>query len=256
MKLAIATPFYSMNGFVPYISSLIATSKVLEQAKIEWEFWDYSGDAYVDRARNTLCARFYNSNCTDLLFIDSDMAWDMEGLCHILKSPMELTGGAYPTKNNYEKFTSDGIIYDEDHAPVQDEQTGLIETKWLSGGFLRISKSCIEKMYKAYKDNWYWETTKNEKSMQIQEKIIDLFGMITEDNLRLGEDVSFCKRWLEIGGKCWLEPRISFGHCGMKTWDGNFHEYFMAQATIERINRNFNKINEGLRINKGVASAL
>lgn len=233
MKLVIATPFYSMAGYSPYISSLVQTAKMLCKADIDWDFWEYSGDSYVDRARNHICARFIETDYTDLLFIDSDMSWSAEGLFNLLRSPHELTGGVYPVKNNWEKYT-ESIKYEGNHSPVQHIDSGRIEAEWLPAGFLLIKRSCLEKMCSAYEYDWYYS---NEKNTELEEprKIINLFNCKVVDNQRLGEDVSFCKKWNMIGGKCYVEPRISFGHTGSKTYSGNFDEYLLRQAELKRI---------------------
>ena len=184
-----------------------------------WDFWNLSGDSYVDRARNNICARFLKSDFTHLLFIDSDMSWNLKGLIDLLNSPFDLTGGIYPCKNKWEEWT-ECIKYDSNHAPVQEEKTGLIEVEWLPAGFMLISHSCIEKMVDAYKEDWYWNNNGTDK-----EKTYNLFECKIIDNVRYGEDVTFCKKWAALGNKIYCEPRIDFGHSGMKTYEGNFHEH-------------------------------
>ena len=227
MKLAIATPFYSMTGYSPYITALTQTAQILCKTGVDWEYWDYSGDTYIDRARNMLVYRFFTSDCTDLLFIDSDLSWDPMGLVHLLKSPYELTGGVYPIKNNWEHFT-ESIIYDGNHAPVQDLSTGLIESVWLPAGFMRIRRSCIDRMYEAYKDNWFYSSA--------GEHIPNLFECsVNHEHYRVGEDVEFCKKWTDIGGKCWIEPRITFNHAGVKLYEGNLHEHLLRLIGEQRV---------------------
>jgi hypothetical protein len=233
MKLVIATPFYSMSGFSPYITSLISSTKALSMLGVEWDFWELSGDSYVDRARNTICARFSKSDYTHMLFIDSDMAWDVEGFLRLLKSPHELTGGLYPVKNNWENYC-ERLKFDENNNPVQDEVTGHIECEYVPSGFMLIKKSCIEKMIEAYKNDWYYAHSSHDDDPN--EKVVNLFecSRNEETHTRRGEDVTFCHKWTAIGGKCFLEPRISFGHCGMKAWYGNFEKYWRSLQKKEQ----------------------
>ena len=233
MKLAIATPFYSMSGFAPYIKSLADSLRKLSALGITWEYFDTCGDSYVDRARNTLCARFLKSDCTHLLFIDSDMGWDVQGLINILNSPFELTGAAYPIKNAWDKFI-EGAKFDTDHAPVQDEKTGLIEAYFVPAGFMLIARSCLEKLVAS--DPWNeYRTLDDGKEVCIYnffENIID-----REKKVRVGEDIAFCNKWTALGGKIYIEPRISFVHCGMTAWPGNYNDYLLKLCEIERIRR-------------------
>ena len=227
MRLAVATPFYSLTGFSPYISSLAHSLQLLDKSGIEWEYWDYSGDSYIDRARNMLVYKFYTSDCTDLLFIDSDLSWDAMGLVHLLRAPHELVGGAYPVKNKWDSFT-ESIIYDGNHAPVQDVKSGLIESNWLSAGFMRLKRSVIDKMYAADKNNWFYSVA--------GEHIPNLFECsVSPDHYRTSEDVTFCRKWTALGGQCWIEPRITFKHCGVDQHEGNLHEHLLLQCEIQRL---------------------
>jgi hypothetical protein len=242
MKLAIATPFYSLTGFSPYIVSLTQSLKLLDKLKVDWEFWDYSGDTYVDRARNILVHRFYKSDRTDLIFIDSDMSWDLQGFYNLLNSPKELTAGVYPTKNKFDTFCA-SVKYDENHAPVQDIETGLIEADWLPTGFMKITKSCIEKLYEEHKDEYF---------LVDDEKIVSLFECyVNKSHQRAGEDVTFCLKWTALGNKCYIEPRINFSHCGLKQWEGNFHEHLSLQAEQFRITSAINSITEEVQLDGG-----
>jgi len=223
VKLAIATPFYK-SAEVPYVTSLIKSVKLLDDLKITWDFFTVNG-TYIDNARNLLVDKFYQTDFTDLLFIDSDLSWNIEGLLHLLRSPFDLTGGAYLRKNDWESYTTK-IKQDENGIIIQDPETGLIEVNFLSTGFLKISKYCINKMIDAFKDNWYFDKGN---------KIINLFECPIKNNTRYSEDITFSEKWISLGGKCYLEPRINFGHTDIKTYSGNFHKHLSKQIEIERI---------------------
>jgi hypothetical protein len=220
-KLLIATPFYNSAGFAPYIASLVETTKLLTVAGVEWEYWQLTGDAYVDRARNTLCARFLKTGATDLLFIDSDMSWNLEGFNYLLKSPHEITGGAYPAKNSWEEWTANAIITLPDRKPLTDNE-GRIRAVSLPMGFTRIKRSAFEKMEAAYPNNWYWSDIS--KTMPEREKTHNFFECPVIDNRRHGEDIGFCRKWIAMGEYLWIEPRIKFGHFGGQEWKGCYND--------------------------------
>jgi hypothetical protein len=64
-----------------------------------------------------------------------------------------------------------------------------------------------------------------------------------DSGVREGEDTACCHKWAEIGGTLWCEPRISFGHIGVKEFSGNFHEFLLKQPQPDP---NPNKILGGL----------
>ena len=228
MKLIIATPFYEMKGYSPYIKSLVEAVIVLNKSGIDFEYWALSGDSYVDRVRNTICERFLESNGTDLLFIDSDMSWDAQGFANILKSPFEVTGASYPQKNNWEMYSAKIETF-EDGSPKVNIATGLIKAEWVPAGFLRIKRSCLERFKRCYPDKTYQDVGAD--MLSPLRVYTSFFECQVIDGFRCGEDVTFCKRWAAAGGDMWVEPRITFGHYGIKEWGGNYHEYLHSLLT-------------------------
>jgi len=231
MRLVIATPFYGSQAYAQYVESLLSSFRVLDKLGITCDYWSIQNDSYIDRARNSFADKFLKSDFTDLLMIDSDMSWDVQGLLHLLHSPFDLTGGVYPMKGGWDKYTV-RIKLDSKGAPVQDENTGLIEAEYLPAGFLRMKKACIKKLTEAYQNEWYYQDGKMPDS---PDKIVNLFEMSVVDHVKYGEDGGFCRKWTQMGEKCYVEPRISFGHTGGKTYEGNYHEYLMRSAEVERL---------------------
>jgi hypothetical protein len=222
MKLIIATPFYEMKAFSPYVTSLVQSLMILQRLGIAYDYWDLSGDSYVDRARNTICERFLESDGTDLLMIDSDMAWDPVGFVNILKSPFEVTGAAYPCKNNWENYGVQIQTF-EDGAPQVNIETGLIRADWVPAGFLRIKKSCLQKYKNSGVAKMYCDRSAD--PMCADRTFTSFFECSVDKGARFGEDVTFCKRWRSIGGEIWVEPRITIRHYGIKEWEGNYDTY-------------------------------
>ena len=220
-KLAIATPFYEVKGWSPYISSLVTSIKALEEMKIPWDYFELSGDSYVDRAKNTLVHRFMESDCTHLMMIDSDMSWELEGFLRIIRAALagfELVGAGYPCKNKWDFY---GCI------PILDQETGevmgreiedirLLSMACVPGGFICYSRKAFEmtqpklNKYQDYvNDINYWEYFK--------------CNIEPESGIKVGEDVYFQIRYRELGGIVYLEPNATICHWGVKGWVGNYH---------------------------------
>ncbi len=226
VKLIIATPFYQLKGFSPYILSLVRTTKLLSQLNFEFDFWPHDGDIFVDRARNVLLTKFYLSDATAILFIDCDESWvfdNQTALINMIASPYEISAGAYPLKNNWGEFGV-AIDTDQDNRPIVCPDTGMLRGTRCSGGFMCIKKSCVEKMYAAYPETQYLEMVHGSPLL-----IHALFDCVNRKRRRWGEDYEFCKKWEAIGGKVWIEPRIAMGHYGIQGWLGNYHDFLTRQ---------------------------
>lgn len=213
MKLAIATPFYEMKGWSPYIASLAYTAKLLTLAGIDFEFLAREGDSYVWRAKNTLANRFLQSDCTDLLFIDSDEAWKLDGLMRLLKHDVDIVGVGYPCKNRWDFY---GCLLNThpDGRPIVNE-AGLLSAHVVPGGFLRIRRGALEKL----------GATCQPFAMEDGSKGFDFFSHIGAN----GEDGSFCLRCEAAGILRWVEPDVTITHYGVRGWQGNYHEFLLRQ---------------------------
>ena len=221
MKLLIATPFYETKGWSPYIRSLAASLMFINKhTPIDVSFWEWSGDSYVDRARNGIAHLFMESDCTHLLFIDSDMEWDIAGLSKLLAADVPIVGAGYPCKNLWDFFGC--VIYtNPDKTPMVDPKTGLIKAWGLPTGFMKISREAFTKLMEHDPDNWYHGEGPDDKEVI---KMYNFFGRIVP----LGEDISFCRRWAAAGGELWVEPEISIVHYGVKGYMGKYGDFLRA----------------------------
>ena len=224
MKIVIATPFYDHKGHSPYIDSLLQSTKFLSAAGIEWEFMSLSGDTFIDRARNTLAARFLEGDGTHLLFIDSDMSWDVVGFAHLIGADVDLVGGVYPMKNKWNDYVA-RLHCTADGRPIQ--RNGLLSAEWAATGFLKISRKVFETMAPSLKDRQYKDAGADPRS---PDRIYTpYFEFTSGGGVRCGEDITFSHRWTALGGEVWIEPRVSFDHWGQTPFRGNYHEFLLKQ---------------------------
>lgn len=226
-KFFIATPFYELKGYSPYIKSLVDSlvglAKYEKETGIDFEFHHVSGDSYIWRARNALAAKFLASDCSHMIFIDADESWEPEGLYRLMKADAPLVGSVYPVKNNWQHF---GVVIhtDENHvAKVRDD--GLIYADKVPTGFMKIAREVFERIKANEPENWYWEPDE----YGTQSKRHNFFGHILEEHVVYGEDISFNKRWQRCGGELFVEPRVTIGHFGVNEWKGNYDHFLRSQ---------------------------
>jgi len=148
-SLMIASAFYEVKAYSPYIMSLLDSVRVLHELGIDWTYKSISGDSYVDRAKNSLVHDFLKSDYSHIFMIDSDEAWNVDGFCRIIKAAMagaEIVGAAYPCKNNWEFFgcipkrADDGSFMGKEIGDIR-----LLDMWGIPGGFLIYSRDAIER---------------------------------------------------------------------------------------------------------------
>ena len=242
MKVIIATPFYNSQGFSPYIVSMCSTIEMLTKMGIQHDFWELSGDSYIDRAKNTLANKFLEDpDNTHLFMIDSDIQWDPAGFMRMLMLQEEIVVGSYPTKNKWGTWSSGPLVKtEEDGTPytvgrVLEDGSGLLIGKDLAGGFARFKRSGLEKYREHYKDLTYTDAGADpSKPERVYTEFFACERFKPSDAIavRWGEDRTFSRRLEAMGMKWWIYTDVDIHHYGLKGWGGNFHEFLKKQHDI------------------------
>lgn len=232
MKVIICTPFYEMKGFSPYIFSMVYTVQLLTGSGIQFEFWELSGDSYVDRAKNTLFNKFLEDpDATDLFMIDSDMQWNPDSVLKMLMLPEQIVVGSYPQKNAWGRWTSTPTLVADEKDPnklhpigrVLEDGSALLRSDYLAGGFMRIKRDVLQRFKDKYTEDVYTDASADPGVPE--RKYTNFFICEVKDGLRWGEDRVFGKKLAAMGEEVWIYPNIEFGHYGVKGWHGNFDRF-------------------------------
>lgn len=222
--LMIAMPAYTGMVHVPTMRSLLSDTLRLAKSGVAITLNDECGSTYLNEARSTCVSMFLKSNCTDLIFVDWDVVWPAGAMQRLLDHKVDVVGGIYPQR-------TDPIVFNcRTHVEGQypfDPKLGLIDVLGLHTGFLRISRAAAQKMTDHYREAETFE--------RHGEQIVHLFDRyrIPGTKRMLGDDYSFCQRWVDIGGKCWLDPAFNMGHIGLKMFHGEFAKFTVAKDEAE-----------------------
>ena len=222
MNIFIAVTSYEGKIMTGCADALIKNILTLKNAGHEVFTYFHSGDCYIARARN-FCARiFLETKCTDMVFIDCDVAFEDDAILKLLKHDKEVVAGVYPYRTDDPQILGDKIPFpvtfkfDEKTKNCLDNLTGLASALRIPSGFLRINRSVFEKMIAA-------EIVKIDNHDLYN--FFDQGCVFTNENIWYGEDTAFCRRWTGIGGEIWVEPNLTFRHIGTKEYKNNLHEY-------------------------------
>lgn len=208
----IAGPAYDGTVTVWHASSLSETCKIGLTKDINVFCIYMSYDALVQRARNDIVQLALDLDIDDLVFIDTDVDWNPDDFFKLLDHNTDIVGGVYRKKGDDEQYP---VRIDNDNIVIADN--GLIEVDGLPTGFMRITK-------KALRDIWNASAEYNEPHKPAPIRMC--FDVkINDKNELVSEDISFCEKWKDLGGKLYLDPSINLSHVGTKRWNGNFLEY-------------------------------
>lgn len=188
------------------------------------------GDSMVARGRSVLASEFLlkpeMADCTDLLFIDTDLTFDGPALARILSHDVDVVAGGYPYKNDKGTFpvrwSSDGVF----------EHNGLWIMQGVTPGFLRIRRQALEKITVELP----FLKFDNEGSPAWM-----FFDNLHRPNGVYDEGFIFCEHWRSVGGTVFIDPDIEIGHIGRKIYQpGTVRQWMMnAQAKIPEANTKY-----------------
>lgn len=186
----IATPTHDARVHGVYMAGVLSASHTFPGC--DWQLCNGTG---LMRQRDVLVAAFLATKCTHLLFVDSDQAWHAADAQALFDTGEDFVGGTYCRKSPAKPLT----------AHLLPERKGeLIGATHVGTGFLLVSRSAIEKMIATYATDRYESGGKTYTSLFLQ-------------NIDEGtEDLAFCRRWRDIGGKVWMHTGVVLPH-----YDGN-----------------------------------
>lgn len=213
----IAAPSYDGTITVWHASSLSETCKLGLTKDINVFCIYMSYDALVQRARNDIVQLAIESDVDDLFFIDCDVDWNPEDFFKLLEHDVDIVGAIYPKKGDEETYP---IKVNTGVDGWSVNENGLAEVDGIATGFLKISKNALKQIYESCEE--YTEPHK-EKPIKM------VFDIKIENGELVSEDISFCDKWKDLGGKIYFDPSINLSHVGTKRWTGNFLSW------IERI---------------------
>ena len=197
----------------------------LEAESVGWKLTQFrwSQDSLIAHARNVLVAKFMESDATDMLFLDSDVAFGPGVFSRLMTHDADVVAGIYRAKCEDIKFP----VVPLDEGATQDPHTGLLEVKAIPFGLVRVRREVIQKMIDAEPDSWF-----NANNAE-RTKCYSLFNTEIRDRLFWGEDFYFCRKWRAIGGKIHVDPEFRLAHVNGdgRAFSGSFAEYLETGTT-------------------------
>jgi hypothetical protein len=247
IKLFVATPVHSECS-IHYTQSLLELQKECWRKKIGVRF-HLIKSSLVTQGRNMCVSAFLESDSTHLLFIDSDISFNAGAAERLVACNKDIISIPYPLKDmNWDKAlklfnegklkTAQDIrnkafyrypmkVPDNNEIQIKD---GVIEVTHSPTGFMLIKREVFDKMIEKYShlriDQDQVINGKNERLPHMWNFFDTQFDQ--EKHTYLGEDFAFCKRWKDIGGKCyaWIFDYIT--HVGEHQYTGRFADELIS----------------------------
>lgn len=246
-SIFVATPCYGGQTSGLFTKSTNDLASMCGKYGIDLRFYYLFNESLVQRARNYCVDEFLRSDCTHLMFIDSDIGFNAKDVLSLLgiqtNSPDEydILTGPYPKKAiSWEKvkravdkgkadnpfdlqhYTADyvfnlvaGTKSFRIDTPVEVAEGGT--------GFMLIPREVFEKYAKEYPELSYKPDHTRTESFDGSREIMAYFdcAIDPESKRYLSEDYFFCWNARKIGIKVHLCPWMELNHVGTYTFKGS-----------------------------------
>lgn len=247
-RLFVATPMYGGMAHGMYIKSCLDLQNILTNYGVEVKFSFLFNESLITRARNYLVDEFLRSDCTHLLFIDSDIHYNPQDVIALLALDKDVIGGPYPKKSINWGSIAEAARNHPDMPPHELESlvgeyvfnvvkgtsqfsvTEPLEVLEIGTGYMLIKREVFEKMNEAYPNIRYLPDHVGQKNFDgtryihaYFDTVIDSVDSITGGGSEryLSEDYMFCQMWRKIGGQIYLCPWMKTQHIGTYAFTGN-----------------------------------
>jgi len=219
----------AMDGKVPIdlMISYIKSMELLHRHGVQCTLETKAYCALVDKARTELVHAFLErTDATDFLFVDSDIGWEPADILRLLAwtSEKELVVGMYPVKKDDVHFHA--VLDSDAGGKIIQDENGLIKALAVPTGFMMIRRRVFS-VLKGHHEELLYSPKKGEFKGKT---LCNYFHSLMQDNTLYGEDISFCKRWVAVGGEIWIDPEIKLRHHGAKIYESDYGEYLLSRG--------------------------
>jgi hypothetical protein len=240
-KLFIATPMYGGQCHGLYVKSSLDMQNMLNQYGVATKFSFLFNESLITRARNYLVDEFLRSDCTHLLFLDSDIHYNPQDVVALMALDKDVIGAPYPKKsinwNNIayaarqhpemeprelENLVGE-YVFNVVHGTKQFQVSEPLEVMEIGTGFMMVKREVFSKFKDAYPELQYKPDHVGQAHFDGSRYIHAYFDTVIdkESHRYLSEDYMFCQWWRKIGGQIYLCPWMKTQHIGTYAFTGN-----------------------------------
>lgn len=256
-KIFLAAPMYGGVCSGMFCRSVMDLAARCATYGIALQVYYLFNESLITRARNYCVDEFLRSECTHMMFIDSDIGFNPDDVLVMLslmsdESEYDVMAGPYPKKciswekvklaadkgygdenpNDLAKFIGDYVFNPKAdqgaipiHKPVEVLEAGT--------GFMMIRRKTFEKYKEAYPEQSYRPDHVRTENFDGTREIMAYFDCIIEPTTRryLSEDYMFCYNVQKIGMKVWFCPWMKLSHVGSYVFDGSLADLAQIGAS-------------------------
>lgn len=255
-SLFLAMPCYGGNMAATTAHSLMQLSSMFVHYGISLKPYFLMNESLITRARAYCVDEFIRSDCTHMMFIDSDISFNPNDVVAMLalqsdESEYDVICGPYPKKtiswekvkmgvdkgyadenpNALENLVGDFVLNTVNSGAIKlNEPVEVLES---GTGFMMIRRKTFETYDAAYPHLKYLPDHVRTEHFDGSREIMMYFDTVIDPDSKryLSEDYFFCQNVRKMGGKVWLCPWMRLGHLGSYMFGGSLVDLAQVGAT-------------------------
>ena len=248
-SIFVGTPMYGGNCSGLFTKSCNDLAMLCTSAGINLRFYYLFNESLVQRARNYVVDEFLRSDCSHLMFIDSDIHFNARDVLALLgiwasdPKKYNVMTGPYPKKAiawekvahaaaqgrgdqnpfDLEQYTSDFVFNPVRGQNKQFQLNEPIEVSEAGTGFMLIPREVLEKYREAYPELSYKPDHIRTDNFDGEREITAFFDCIIDPESKryLSEDYFFCRKARAADISVWMCPWMQLNHVGTYIFKGN-----------------------------------
>ncbi len=224
-KLLVATPMYDHRCHGLFYGSMLKLAR-----NVEFDAISINGCCFIDVAREEIVKTFLKGDWSTLLFIDSDLEFDTQGVLKMLAYSNDpnypILGAACPKKElNWNKIKEAALAGEDAETlpykgtnwnynlalPTEFNPDLPLEVNEIGTGIMVIRREVFSKIEAPYfQSGW---SSKDEAVAKYH-----------KPGEYVGEDIRFCKKFRDTGGKVWMAAWVLTKHIGFMAYPGDIRK--------------------------------
>lgn len=256
-KLFVATPMYGGMCAGVYTKSTNDLAMVCAKHNIDLKFYYLFNESLITRARNYCVDEFLRSDCTHMMFIDSDIGFDYKDVLFLLQltdsdNGYDIVTGPYPKKTiawekvksavdkgfadkspfNLENFIGD-YVFNADTSGEDFKISEPVKIHEGGTGFMMITRDALNRYQEAYPELRYKPDHSRTANFDGSREITAFFDTVIDPDSKryLSEDYMFSQYARKIGLNLWMCPWMRLKHVGSYTFGGSIAHMAAIQAS-------------------------
>lgn len=183
----------------------------------------------IEEIRNMALSYWYDvmPDFSHLLFIDADVGFRAQMVLDMLLFNEPLVGGLYPKKTFPVDWAASGI-------EAGEYRRGFSEVDGIGAGCLLVRRDAVTALIEKFPELIFDYMVIPDMKNAGATRTLSFFDKIRTPEGRVSEDISFCRRFRETGGKVWASTAYVMDHVGPWSFSACFakerHEKTLRDA--------------------------